>query len=132
MSRPEDAKYPAFITPKASNGKRYCIGLFPNKETTHPGHVYPALLREDGPDDWVEIDWRQPIWKDQQEMFDPASMMDLIISDFNITMQQEMAEAGLDPEDINNDGIVEWAEKLAAFFRPNRLAFTGDRFVSIK
>jgi hypothetical protein len=128
MNTPDNALFPGFNTGVLSNKKEYFIGLF--ADNSHPGHTaaYPAMLRKESDGSWVELDWRQPLWKDIQEEIDPASMMTMIVNDFNATLAKEMAVAGLDPADLNGDGVVEWVEKLARFHVAN-LRVDNDRLV---
>lgn len=124
---PSDSKYSGF-TGTFSNGKTYYIGLFNDTNHDYPGYLYPALLRKETETEWTMIDWRQPMWKDQQEDFDPSQMLNFIIDDFNITIAKELAADGKDPNDLNSDGIVEWVETLARFLQTN-VTVANDRFV---
>ncbi len=128
MKTPADSQFPGFTTPVLSNGKQYFVGLFSDTANPQIGASYPAMLRKEADGTWTEIDWRQPMWKDQQQDFDPTQMMNFIIDDFNITLAKEIAEAGGDPNDLNQDGLVEWVEKLARFFISN-LRVVDDRLV---
>lgn len=68
------------------HGVALCIALFSADFAAQPEVVYPALLRQTGASTWEVLDKREPMWSDIKETIDPATMLDLIINDFNLTI----------------------------------------------
>ena len=84
MPLPSESKLPTFRF--TAHGAELCIALFDVDAVKWPGIVYPSLLRRTGVGVWVEIDKRDPIWKDIQGDMEPTFMAKLIIDDFNKTI----------------------------------------------
>jgi len=84
MPEPVDAPYPQYKF--VCHGVELCIALFAFDPVKWPGVVYPSLLKRTGATIWEEIDKRDAIWPDIKETIDPATMANLIVSDFNLTI----------------------------------------------
>jgi hypothetical protein len=114
---PTQAKFKG-LSFQLSNGKNYFIGLFSTDIPNYPKIVYPALLREDGSNNWTTLARLQELWDDIEEQMTADTYTSSIVNQFNAVLKKE---GGLpaDPADVDGDGEVSFVEKVARFLAVN-------------